>query len=439
MTIRPGRSAEVLLAGCTVCHSVSSQGNRLVAGLDWDDLDIENDEEPNNPIDSGSFELLPGGGARPKATSEDGRRFSFGALTPDGSWFLSNAVLGQGDVNGPSNEIRGLAGNVRSKLYETDTGKVVSSPSLEAAFTYAMSPAFSHDGTRVAFNRRDVNDGRTLAVMRFDGKASPPVFSDLQDLVTVPGAGARSIAAWPSFLPDGQALVYHEGTGFDTYVPDSKANLRLVELASRRVHELRALNGELPDGTSYLPFGAELEGDMNFEPTVLPVPVGGYYWVFFTSRRAYGNTIAPYGGLVDRGDDVYGWEQSPSPRKKLWVAAIDLDYASRPEGEDPSHPAFYVTGQELEAGNMRAFAALEPCRANGSSCESGAECCGGFCRQTGADAEGAPVLQCVPPPVDGSCSNEDETCSVVEDCCGLPGELLCINNRCALPRSPIIR
>ena len=30
---------------------------------------------------------------------------------------------------------------------------------------------------------------------------------------------------------------------------------------------------------------------MNYEPTVLPVAVGGYYWVVFTSRRAYGNFI----------------------------------------------------------------------------------------------------------------------------------------------------
>ncbi len=438
MTIRPGKSAEVLLSGCTVCHSVSSQGNRLVTALDWDDVDIENGEAPNNPIDSGSYELRPDGTAVLKRRDEDGRRYSFGALSPDGAWFLSNGVLGGGDVNGPGNEIRGLSGDLRSRLVETDTGAVVPSPTLEGALAYAMSPAFAHDGAFVAFNRRDVDGGRTLSVLNFDGKVSPPVFSGLVDLVTRPADAARPIPAWPSFLPDSKALVYHEGTGFDTYAPGSKANVRLVELATKRVRELRALNGQRPDGSSYLPFGAEDEGDMNFEPTVLPVPVGGYYWVFFTSRRAYGNTIAPYGGLVPGGEELYGWSQQPSPRKKLWLAAIDLDYAERGDGEDPSHPAFYVTGQELEAGNMRAFAALEPCRQNGVSCESGAECCGGFCRQTGVGAGNEPVLACVPPP--GECSREDEACSAASDCCeGDGGEArLCINGRCAQNR-PVLR
>jgi hypothetical protein len=445
MTIRPGREAEVLLDGCTVCHSVSSQGNRLVAALDWHDVDIENGEVPNNPIDSGSFELRPDGSTSIKRRDEDGRRYSFGALTPDGYWFLSNGVLGTGANNGPGNEIRGLNGDVPSRLVETDTGALVPTPSLAAlGVKYAVSPAFSHDGAFVAFNHREKNDGRTLSMASFDGKISPPAFSDLVDLVTLPEGGPSRVVGWPSFLPDSKGLVYHEGTGFDTYVPEyasstpggSKANVRLVELATKRVRELWALNGLRPDGTSYLPFGDELEGEMNFEPTVLPVPVGGYYWVFFTSRRAYGSMIAPSGGLVPGGEELYGWEQQPSPRKKLWVAAIDLDYAERADGEDPSHPAFYVTGQEVLAGNMRAFAALEPCRQNGTSCESGAECCGGFCRQTGADANNEPVLTCVPPPDD--CSFEDETCTTVSDCCADADEMLCINNRCARKR-PVIK
>ena len=163
---------------------------------------------------------------------------------------------------------------------------------------------------------------------------------------------------------------------------------------------------------------------------MLPVPVGGYYWVLFTSRRAYGNTIAP-GGSVARGEDKWGKpldgeEESPSPRKKIWLAPIDLDY----EGKlDPSHPAIYLPGQELESGNMRAFAALEPCRATGGGCESAAECCTGFCRQTGRNDDG-PVLQCVSPP-SNACSREDETCAVAADCCNT--HELCINKRCASP------
>ncbi len=36
-------------------------------------------------------------------------------------------------------------------------------------------------------------------------------------------------------------------------------------------------------------------------------------------------------------------------------------------------------GQELGSGNIRAFAVLAPCKANGSDCETGLDCCGGSC------------------------------------------------------------
>jgi hypothetical protein len=160
------------------------------------------------------------------------------------------------------------------------------------------------------------------------------------------------------------------------------------------------------------------------------VAVGGYYWVLLTSRRTFGNTIAP-GGTLPRGDDPWGNESDPSPRKKIWIAAIDIDHASK---DDPSHPAFYLPGQELEAGNMRAFAALAPCKPNGQSCESGADCCNGFCRETGRTPEGVPILQCVPPPPN-TCSNTDELCATAADCCD--PRSICVNNRCTA--RPIVK
>ena len=168
---------------------------------------------------------------------------------------------------------------------------------------------------------------------------------------------------------------------------------------------------------------------MNYEASVLPVAVGGYYWVLFASRRAYGNTIAP-GGTIARGDDPWGSESKPSPRKKIWIAAIDVNYGKHP---DPSHPAFYLPGQAIEAGNMRAFAALAPCKPNGQSCESGSDCCEGYCRETSRTDEGVPVLECVTPPE--TCSNADEPCKTESDCCD--SSLLCINHRCTTP-TPVL-
>src|SRR4029078_13329116 len=115
----------------------------------------------------------------------------------------------------------------------------------------------------------------------------------------------------------------------------------LVETATKAVNKLAALNGYDANGQFYLPFGEGEEARLNYEPTILPVAVGGYYWVFFTSRRVYGNTIGPGGPVLD-GDNKWGkfinGAETPGPRKKLWVAAIDLDYQGKP---DPSHPAFY--------------------------------------------------------------------------------------------------
>jgi hypothetical protein len=112
-------------------------------------------------------------------------------------------------------------------------------------------------------------------------------------------------------------------------------------------------------------------------------------------------------------------------RKKVWIAAIDINHAGK---DDPSHPAFYLPGQELRTANMRAFAALAPCKANDMSCETGDDCCGGFCREVSRGADGTPVLACVPPPVN-TCSNSSEACKTAADCCN-PADM-CINGRCA--------
>ena len=108
--------------------------------------------------------------------------------------------------------------------------------------------------------------------------------------------------------------------------------------------------------------------------------------------------------------------------KKLWVAAIDLN---APAGTDPSHPAFYLPAQELLAGNSRGYWVVDPCKGDGNSCETGDECCGGFCRP---GAGGKLVCTAVVP----SCAQEFELCNTGSDCCN-SAAIPCINNRCALP------
>jgi hypothetical protein len=123
----------------------------------------------------------------------------------------------------------------------------------------------------------------------------------------------------------------------------------------------------------------------------------------FTSRRTYGNKLT--------GDE--------GQTKRLWVSAFDVNAV---DGQDPTHPAFYLAGQELNSGNSRGFWALDPCKADGLDCSSGDECCNGFCNPTGDP----PMFKCGPP--DGQCSDEFEACTTAADCCD--AALECIGGKC---------
>lgn len=419
MRMKLGETATVLQSGCTVCHGVSSHGNVMVAGVQWDQA---------NAVVSRAFDLPSNGGIALRNEQAEGRVYSFGGLTPDGSLMLMSGVPASGA------KMRGMSGELFTRLVDTSDGSTVAAPSFEVKL--AMTPNFAPDGSRVAFNNHDASaQGHVLSVASFDAAASPPTFGAVSNVVT----DAQHVVAWPSFVPDASAVVFHAGDSFDTAKPGGGAlyaDVELVDVESKQLNTLAALNGYDEKGQLYLPGGASQEAHLDYEPSVLPVAVGGYYWVLFTSRRTYGNTIAP-GGTVARGDDIWGVPvppdaETPSPRKKLWVAAIDLDHQG---ALDPSHPAFYLPGQELESGNMRAFAALEPCKKKGKACESAAECCDGFCRETSRDADGVPLLSCSLPPAN-ACSNVDEPCKKATDCCS--SKLLCIASRCATP-PPVIR
>ena len=111
-----------------------------------------------------------------------------------------------------------------------------------------------------------------------------------------------------------------------------------------------------------------------------PVASGGYVWVVFTSRRLYGNVATSDPWLSDPRS--YDDDQA---REHHLQEALGRGDRSRtpPAGTDPSHPAFYLPAQELLAGNARGFWVLDPCKPDGQSCESGDQCCNGFCEPDG--------------------------------------------------------
>jgi hypothetical protein len=151
---------------------------------------------------------------------------------------------------------------------------------------------------------------------------------------------------------------------------------------------------------------------------VLPVQVGGYFWVFWTSTRDFGhrNLSAPVDAVAT--DVLFGSSTSSEAfRKRIWVAAIrptSTGELGGPISADPSFPGFYLEGQS-ETGNTRAFAALNPCKAVGNTCTSGLDCCTGFCNLK----EGAASGMCVEKT---SCAKTNERCAKDADCCPPTGK-----------------
>jgi hypothetical protein len=396
MRIKPGTPATVLLGNCTTCHAVSADGSTLVANA-GDVNDQSYDLRQDVTQDAGVL-----------ASVSDGT-WSFAAVYPDGTLVLQSG----------GGQIPGTSSLGPSRLYDAKTGQALAAPGFDGVIDVAVMPTFSPDGKKIAFSNLDAGSGHSLSVMDFEVRSR--TFSGLVDVVTT--ADTTDYLGWPAFLPTSTAFLFGhmDGSDFATW-EQHHGDLSIADVGTKTTVSLDALNGGAA-GHVYLPYG-DGEAHLNYEPTVLPVAVGGYYWTIFTSRREYGNTIT----------DPDAWESGPSRRKKLWIAAIDQDAKA---GTDPSHPAFYLNDQELEAGNMRGFWALDPCAQNGASCATGDQCCTGFCRAgipaDGGAGDAGTGLVCVAPPAMG-CAKEYEKCAASSACCGASSGYQCINGFCAQPQ-----
>ena len=421
LSIRVGDTGPKLTAGangtsaqCRICHSVAADGSRLV--VQHGDLDTVS--SAYTLTQTGATEQVMSTGAQ------------YPAIYPDGSMALT-----------PAGQILPLPAG----------GPAVQPAGLSTVATNLGTPAFSPSGSLVAFNPMAgslANPTQKLLVMNFDSMTR--TFSNPVVVVDDTGKPAETRPGWPAVFPDGNAVVFHhqiaagaDGNGLGNLPTRKGAQAQIAWTGitgAGSVTTLNQLNGLKADGSSYLPklpapttlactgdgvsvggIGADhgIDATLNYEPTVNPVASGGYAWVVFTSRRLYGNqaTIPPFCS-DPRGVDLV----KNITTKKLWVAAIDV--TGKP-GTDASHPAFYLPAQELLAGNTRGFWVLDPCKSNGSSCESGDQCCGGYCTPSGTDGS----LSCSEKPAD-QCAKVQEKCGTVADCCDPHN--LCVNNFCTV-------
>ncbi len=408
LRIVPGQNVTLFLGanGCTGCHAVSANGARMVA-------------DPFTMGGGATYALTNGGPANPTPLVPNAPNATFVGVYPDGSLYIGNAhpnsdpnaTLGFG---GPRSGGPGSTGPVHAALYETDTGNEVNNCTGGGADagdctnipTGAMMPMFSPDGKHLTFTDNAIASGGGMATMTFDETSKTA--SNYKKLFQV--SDSSTYPGWPFFLPDNGGIIFAIGNqadysggglglGLTGAIAGVTSDLYVADVASGTSTLLANAVGfaspsDAASNTTYLPYSASDELHHNFYPTVSPIPAGGYFWVFFDSYRHYGNQ-----GL----------------QRQLWGAAVDVS-SNGTYTTDPSHPAFYVTGQELGTGNHRAFTALDPCKADGSSCTTGVDCCDGFCTD-GICGQPKP-----------RCSNADETCSATQMCCD--ASLQCIGGFC---------
>ena len=431
---------------CYSCHSVSFNGSTLVASFH----DYQNKVFRVEKFDVGQ-DLQP-------AASGMLDNANFGALTPDGTRILAmgNPDCTEGSDTFPRkpNNFPLVEGAAIARVLDTTNGENLDATGLDAA-NYMWMAQFSPDGDKVVFNHAKPDgsggtDRTQLAVMDYDYASN--AFSNLRvianapdfamgtpsadyipittlagpvpegvDMCTDPDAltepnralGAVPMGscngpcypAWPFFTPDGRAVIFSltSEPDFAQAFPGRDApafsDLWYVDLETQEIVRLENANRGLED----------IDQRNNYYPTVMPVAVGGYFWVFWTAVRDWGHKVAGRveGELADAVRDA--------TKKRIWAAAIkpkqDLmgEVTATPGPlTDPSYPGFYVDGQS-ESGNVRAFAALNPCLAEGETCTSGLDCCCGYCL---TDATGD-RCGCEPP----SCSKINEKCETAADCC----------------------
>lgn len=361
----PARPADG--ARCIACHTVSRDGTRMAAGL-WGGGDY-----------GAVFDLTEdlSGDPAPTVVPPSMERFLFASFSPDNARLVAN--------NG-----NGLF------LMDAATGARITSGGAGLPTAGSAHPSWSPDGAAIAF----VNGTNGSWAVDFTAGNLALIDVTAPDTFAAPRTifpGGALAVAHPTWSPESGWLAFQHGEHSRAFqdlgggVPSVRreASVRLVSRDGATQYDLAALNGGATN---------------NYYPTFSPFEEGGYFWLAFFSTRDYGNEVAGTRG---------------TGRRQLWVSAV----SSRPmAGSDPSHPPYWLPQQDVSDQNMAAFWAEEPCLAEGRTCAASAECCGGFCRDTGD----GPI--CVPPDT-VPCSMRGEGCRSDDDCC--EGEGSCISNVCS--------
>jgi hypothetical protein len=408
-----GTDSDTSGAGCRVCHSVSAYGDRMVV------------QHGDNYTRTSSYDLK---NANAETVMTPDLKHAWSGLSPDGTLGLANT---EGVTGSNSND-------APTALYRMADGTVVAPAAGAQAITDFVTrmalPAFSPDGKHAAFTF--VEGPSAGAIGGTNGKQLVSVDFDVatngfSNPVKLWEAGNETFErpAYLTWMPGSDAVVFQRRwDGHDDYSSwhGARSELWWVDMATRTAKRLDNVMGVAPDGSVYLPTGPnghDHDETLSYDPSISPVPSGGYAWMVFMSRRLYGNvaTSDPFHSdprehdthtpcTSDQTNECY-------TTKKLWMAAIDLNAAP---GTDPSHPAFYIPGQEIKGTNSRPFFALQPCISDAGECSTGIDCCSGACYDGYCR-----------PPRQNECVKIGDKCTTTADCCP-DSNAQCIGGFCSI-------
>ena len=335
--------------GCWGCHTVSRDGKTMMATLD-----------NGSPFPQITVDL----------TQDPAGYGSIQPPTPIGGTF--SAFNEKGDKILVSND--GSFDTARLRIVDSSNGAVLND---NAMGNMCGEPAWSPTGKKIS-----AICNLTSSSWIFDAFGGDLMVADVADdgftvsniTTLVPQAGGQGRPAYPSFSPGGEFIAFGRPNQGSRTTGDG--DLWLVDSANPgNVKKLAVASSD----------------NKSFNPVFSPLRAGGYFWLVYVSRRDYGNRL------------------QGANRQQLWITAVD----DPPTAGDPSHPPFYVRGQEDCAKSENAYMALPPCKDKGQACETGADCCEGQCVK---DADTG-MYVCGEPPDPGQCSQDGNACVVDADCC----------------------